>query len=48
MSEEKAVSVLSELLLLFYLDIEIVDGSTEMTAAAWSLSGTFEPTSHHL
>jgi len=47
MSEKKTVSVLNELLLPFYLDIEIVDLSTEMTAA-WSLDGTFEPTSHHL
>lgn len=44
---KKTVSVLSELLLPFYLDIDIVDWSTEMTAA-WSLGGTFEPTSHHL
>jgi hypothetical protein len=42
----KTVSLFSELLLQFYLDIEIVDWFTEMTAA-WSLDGTFEPTSHH-
>jgi len=47
MSEKKTIIVLSELLLAFYLDIEIVDWSTEMTAA-WSLGGTFEPTSHYL
>jgi hypothetical protein len=45
MSGKKKNSVLSELHLPFYLDIEIVDWSTEMTAA-WSLDGTFEPISH--
>jgi len=44
--KKKAVSVFSELLLPFYLDVEIADCSTEITAA-WSLGGTFEPTSHH-
>lgn len=47
MSEKKTVSVLIELLLPFYLDVEIVGWSTVMNAA-WSLGGTFEPTSRHL
>jgi len=47
MSGKKTVSVLSEHVLPFYLDVEIVDWSNEMTAA-WSLGGTFEPTSHLL